>query len=65
MTSWASPAAERRSLDGGPELEEAMSLYSLAPDADALFALEPEELDGIVLQYLNGPKRRGMREVMS
>lgn len=30
-----------------------MSLYSLAPDSDALLALEPEELAGILLQYLN------------
>ena len=35
-----------------------MSLYSLAPDADALLALEPEELAGIVLQYLNGLPQR-------
>jgi len=30
-----------------------MSLYSLAPDANALLALEPEELAGILLQHLN------------
>src|SRR2546428_562774 len=30
-----------------------VSLYSLLPDPEALLALEPEELAGVVLQYLN------------
>jgi uncharacterized protein (TIGR02391 family) len=29
------------------------SIYSILPDAEALLALEPEELAGIVLEYLN------------
>ena len=30
-----------------------VSLYSLLPDPEALLSLEPEELAGVVLQYLN------------
>lgn len=30
-----------------------MSIHSLIPDAETLLALEPEELAGVVLQYLN------------
>lgn len=30
-----------------------MSIYSIIPDAEALLKLEPEELAGVVLQYLN------------
>jgi len=33
-------------------VEQIMSLYSIMPDAEALLALEPEELAGIVLQFL-------------
>lgn len=29
------------------------SIYSIQPDAEALLSLEPEELAGIVLEYLN------------
>lgn len=32
-----------------------MSLYSLIPDGTILLALEPEELAGVILQYLNTP----------
>ena len=35
-----------------------MSLYSLVPDSEALLALEPEELAGILLQYLNSLPQR-------
>src|SRR5919198_664888 len=31
----------------------ALSLFSLIPDPERLLALEPEELAGIVLEYLN------------
>ena len=31
-----------------------MSLHSLVPDPDAILALEPEELAGVLLQHLNG-----------
>jgi uncharacterized protein (TIGR02391 family) len=30
-----------------------VTIYSLVPDAEALMAFEPEELAGVVLQYLN------------
>jgi len=30
-----------------------VTIHSLVPDAEALLALEPEELAGVVLQYLN------------
>ncbi len=30
-----------------------MSIYSILPDAEALLNLEPEELAGVVLEYLN------------
>ncbi len=37
------------------------TIYSLLPDADALLALEPEELAGIVLEHLNSinPRETG------
>ena len=34
------------------------TIYQLLPDPDALLALEPEELAGIVLQYLNSEPPR-------
>lgn len=38
-----------------------ITIHSLIPQADAVLALEPEELAGVVLQYLNslGPDERG------
>ena len=39
-----------------------LSVYSILPDAEALLALAPEELAGVVLEVLNSipPERRGM-----
>lgn len=39
-----------------------ITIYSLIPKADAVLALEPEELAGVVLQYLNslGPDESGL-----
>jgi hypothetical protein len=33
-----------------------MSIYQLVPDPEAVLKLEPEELAGVVLQYLNSSK---------
>ena len=37
------------------------SIYEIVPDPEALLALEPEELAGVVLEYLNSidEKREG------
>ena len=33
-------------------------IYELLPDPEALLALEPEELAGVIIQYLNSPSCR-------
>ncbi len=37
-----------------------MSIYSLVPDAKALLELEPEELAGVVMEYLNSLEQESL-----
>jgi len=39
----------------------ALSIHSLLPDPEALLALEPEELAGVVLQYLVSAEEEGVK----
>jgi uncharacterized protein (TIGR02391 family) len=54
------PEGRRRSLEEGAEIT-APRIFDISPDVDLLLSLEPEELAGVVLEYLNGlpPDDRG------
>jgi uncharacterized protein (TIGR02391 family) len=54
-------AQDQNEVRRQPSRANKVSLHDLIPDHEALLALEPEELAGIVLEYLNslGPDDRG------